>query len=133
MMRISPRQLVLLAGLIGIVSTGAVACSEPGGATQQQPSDTDVEALPGDRAEMKIGLPDGTLPCGLGQVEWGNQVFKLEQYPSCQQFVPAVTVYCLNDQAQWTNDAISVTDVSFGAISLDAQREGICGIFPKSK
>lgn len=118
-----------LAGLIvaaSLIKTGysGLICGTP------QP-DSDVEALPDDRAEMQIALPDSTLPCGLGRVEWGHQIFELEEYPSCRQAIPAVTVYCLNDQAEWTADAITITEISTDAITLDAQREGICGIFPK--
>lgn len=130
MTKVSIGRLLWVATLIGIVSLTVSACSGTGGSTEQQQPNTDVEPLTGDRAEMQVALPNGTLPCGLGQVEWGNQVFKLEEYPSCQPFAPAVTVYCLNDQAEWTNDALTITEVSMGAITLDAQREGICGIFP---
>lgn len=131
MTRVSTRRLLLSAALIVIASLIVAGCSESDGGTQQQPSDTNVEPLPGDRAEMSIALPDGTLPCGLGQVEWGTQVFKLEDYPSCQSAAPVVSVYCLDDQAQWTAEAITITDITMGAITIDAQREGICGIFPK--
>lgn len=131
MTKVPSSRLLWVVVSIAIMSMIVAACGEPSGDTQQQPPDPYVEALAGDRAEMQIALPDGTLPCGLGQIEWGHQIFKLEEYPSCQSFVPAVTVYCLNDQAQWTNDAIDITEVSMGAITLEAQREGICGVFPK--
>jgi hypothetical protein len=130
MTTVSIRRLVWLAGLAGLVLLLVTACGQSTVSTQQPPN-ADVEALPGDRAEMQISLPDGTLPCGLGQVEWGQQVFKVEQFPACQSLVPDVTVYCLDDQAQWTADAITVTEVSMGTITLDAQREGICAIFAK--
>jgi hypothetical protein len=132
MTTVSTRRLLWLAGLMVIVALLAAGCSEPPEGTNIQPaSSPDIEALPGDREEMKIQLPDGTLPCGLGQVEWGNQVFYLADYPSCQSLVPDVTVYCLGDQAQWTADAITISEITPETITLDAQREGICGIFPQ--
>lgn len=129
MTRMSISRLLWVAVVMGAVSVIAAACSQPTSSTQQPP-DPDVEPLPADRAEMGIPLPDGTLPCGLGQVEWGQQIFDLKQYPACQALAPALTVYCLNDQAQWTSDAIAVTEVSADSITLEAQREGICGVFP---
>ncbi len=131
MTRVSVRWLLLLAGLVGIVPFLMAGCSGGGGATQQQQPDTHVDALPGDRAEMKIALPDGTFPCGLGQVVWGHQIFDLKEYPTCKQVAPALTVYCLNDQAQWTNDAITIAETSADTVTIEAQREGICGLFPK--
>jgi hypothetical protein len=66
-------------------------------------------------------------------VAWGQQVFTLADYPACQSAMPGIAVYCLNDQAQWTNDAITITSVSADntTLTLDSQREGICGLFPQ--
>lgn len=132
MTNVSTRRILWLAGLIGIVSLIVAGCGGASSGAQKQPTLSPyVQALPGDRAEMKVALPDGTLPCGLGQVNWGNQVFRMEDYPDCQPVAPNVTVYCLNDKAQWTADAVKITDTTMGAITLESQREGICGIFPK--
>lgn len=126
------RHLLGLIVLAVLISLSIVGCSGAGNDAGQQKADIYVEALPNDSAEMSVPLPDGTLPCGLGQVEWGHQVFRSEDYPSCQSAFPMVSVYCLDDQAQWTSEAIEITDTSMGAITLEAQREGICGIFPQN-
>lgn len=120
--------------LVVVASLSIAGCGGPSNEASQQEADIYVEALPNDSAEMAVPLPDGTLPCGLGQLEWGHQVFMMDSYPGCQSAFPAVTVYCLNDQAQWTQDSIEITDVSAetNTITLKSEREGICGVFPKN-
>jgi hypothetical protein len=127
-------RLLGLVVLVIAVLLSTAGCSGSTGDADQQEVDIYVEALPNDNAEMTVPLPDGTLPCGLGQVEWGHQVFMLDSYPGCQSAFPSVTVYCLNDQAQWTNESIAVTEISVdtNTVTLKSEREGICGIFPQN-
>jgi len=123
--------LVMLAVVVPLSIAG---CGGSAGGADQPEVDIYAEALPNDSAEMDVPLADGTLPCGLGQVEWGHQVFVLDSYPGCQSAFPSVTVYCLNGQAQWTNESIDITDISVdtNTITLKSEREGICGIFPQN-
>ncbi|MBN1428729.1 MAG: hypothetical protein JXB07_10110 [Anaerolineae bacterium] len=123
-------QLLGVIALSFMTSLVIVGCGSSN-SNPEQKDDIYVEALPNNRAEMSVALPDGTLPCGLGQVEWGHQVFRAEDYPACQSAFPSVTVYCLDAQAQWTPDDIEITETTMGTIILEAQREGICGIFPQ--
>lgn len=80
---------------------------------------------------MEIPRPDGTLPCGLAQIEWGYQIFRMDDFPACEPLMPNVTVYCLDDEAQWTGEALTIVNVvtASNTVTVDSQREGICGVF----
>jgi hypothetical protein len=43
-----------------------------------------------------------------------------------------VTVFCLTDQGQWTDDYITDVSVTTYEIIFETQREGLCGIFPQT-
>ncbi len=123
----------VLVGIAAIVIVMLAACG--GGETAKVGDDPVVVPLPADRPEMAVEGPDGTLPCGLGEVQWGFRVFMLDDFPACKPYLPNLTVYCLGGDATWsdanlTNINASETDET---ISFEVQQEGICGLFPTSE
>ena len=81
---------------------------------------------------MEVEGPNGNLPCGLAEVNWGYRVFNVsEEFPACADEMPDITVYCLNADAEWVDDSVSDVHVSTqtGTVAFEVRQEGICGLF----
>ena len=93
-----------------------------------------VAALPADRAEMAIAAPDGSLPCGIAEVDWGYRIFRLGDFPACQPLQPNLAVYCLDGSGAWSAANVLDLDISTdtSTVAFNVQQAGICGLFPTS-
>jgi len=110
-----------------------VACGGTTEATPTVEADPFVNPLPVDRAEMAIPGPDGLVPCGLAEVGWGYRVFNVgEEFPTCADALPNLTVYCLNGEAQWSAENVSDVDVSTltKTVTFEVRQDGLCALFP---
>ncbi len=120
---------VMLAVIVSLLFS---ACGSGGGEPPTPTYNPFVIPLPADRPEMEVETDDGTLPCGIAQVDWGFRVFVMNDYPACKEFFPDLTVYCLDAEAHWTDQAIENVRVSRrdNNVTFDSRQEGICGLFP---
>jgi hypothetical protein len=132
----------VLAGILVLTALLVSACGGgsgddlAGAAQEAQPTQNPfVEPLPADRAEMEVAAPDGELPCGIGNVKWGHQIFQLDDFPACGTYGTDLTVYCLDANAQWADENVAGVAASTQAntISFESTQEGICGLFPSGE
>ncbi len=72
------------------------------------------------------------LPCGLGEVQWGQRVFVLSDFPACQQAMPDLAVYCLDGNAQWSADTVANLQINqtTNTVFFESRQEGICALVP---
>lgn len=114
-----------------VLVLGLAAC---GGTPQEVEATANpfVLALPADRAEMEIAAPSGVLPCGLAEVDWGTRIFRLSDFPACESAAPALTVYCLDSTANWSQaNALDVqVNADTNTVTFNSQQTGLCGLFP---
>lgn len=130
-MPVTSKQLIV--GLcVALAVLTLTACG--GGKTEVPTPEPNVflAPLPNDRAEMAIATADGVLPCGIAEVEWGFRTFRVNEFPACKAYMPALTVLCLDGSAQWSAVNVSNVDVSTqtNTVAFDVRQEGICGLFP---
>lgn len=123
------RALVPVLALVFIVLV--TGCG--GGAPATEESDVFLQPLPADRAEMLIAAPGGAMPCGIAEAGWGYHVFRMGDFPGCDQLLPSVTVYCLDGEGQWSSINVSDVDVSTdtNTVAFEVQQDGLCGLFPQ--
>ena len=97
-----------------------------------EPTSPYVEPLPSDRAEMQIAAPDGALPCGLGEVDWGYRIFLVDDFPACRAYLPNLSVYCLGGSAEWSDANVDDVEVSTetSTVAFNVRQTGLCGLFP---
>jgi hypothetical protein len=104
------------------------------GGGQAAPADNSrVTPLTGPEGEgsMTIKLPDGTLPCGVFNVNgFGDKTAVLADFPGCT--APNYRVRCLDANAQWIGDNITNVFLSEDKtqVTFTSQQEGTCGLFP---
>jgi hypothetical protein len=80
---------------------------------------------------MNQAGPGGAVPCGMFDVGgWGHRVADLKQFPACTP--PDLTVYCLDEDGNWTQDDISgiVASAENNTVAFQSGQHGVCGIFP---
>jgi hypothetical protein len=84
-----------------------------------------------DHPAMNQPGPNGAVPCGMFDVGgWGHRVADLKQFPACTP--PDLTVYCLDEDGNWTQGDLSgiVASVENNTVAFQSGQHGVCGIFP---
>lgn len=124
----------LMVTVLGVVLILLAACGGSVPPAAEPTASPFIVALPADRAEMSIAAPDGALPCGIGEVDWGYRVFRLGDFPACSQHVPNLAVYCLDGSGAWSAANVLDLDISTdtSTVAFNVQQAGICGLFPAS-
>ncbi len=126
-----PLYVIVLASLafVALLTTGCGGKAEP-----TEEVNVFIAPLPADRAEMAIPAPNGSMPCGLGEVGWGYRVFRVEEFPACMPFFPNVEVFCLTADAQWSAVNVSNVDISTetNTVAFDVRQDGVCALIPSA-
>lgn len=119
--------VMLLAALAVIVSACGPTVPEPTEGTNMF-----VVPLGDDRAELQIEAPNGALPCGLAEVQWGQRVFVVTDFPACQAAMPDLAVYCLTGEAEWSADTVSNLQINqaTNTVFFESRQDGICALVP---